>query len=517
MVFNPEEPEIVAHLIDSCSHITMNGSRRNFKFSGGYYRMAGKSNARTLGIALAAFSIFLLADLRQPVAAAPKDESAAETADATAQDKAAAPASAADKKARDQRLAWWSDARFGMFIHWGLYAQDGCFWKGQDGKTEHMMRHLQIPLVEYAKIADDFNPVKFNADEWAKIAKDAGMKYMIITSKHHDGFAMYDSPSSDYNIVRRTPWHRDPVKELSEACARNGLKFGVYYSLGRDWQDPDVPTSIKPDGSRRSNTWDYPDEDKKDFSKYFERKVKPQVRELLTQYGPIAVMWFDTPEKISKAQSQELVGLIHSLQPDCIVNQRVGGGLGDYAVQEQQIPKGGEAQPWETCMTLNGHWGYKKNDSNWKPTETLLRNLIDIASKGGNFLLNVGPTGEGQIPSPSVERLGAVGQWMKVNGQSIYGTTASPLKQKIDWGRCTKKVGPDGTTLYLHVFNWPADGKLVVPGLRSNVESAKRLADGSPLAAKSTEQGVVIEVPKTAPDRISSTVVLKLNGDLKVE
>lgn len=412
-----------------------------------------------------------------------------------------------------ERLQWWSEARFGMFIHWGLYAQDGCFWKGKDGKTEHMMRHLQIPIAEYEKIATEFNPVRFNADEWARIAKDAGMKYLIITTKHHDGFAMFDSPSNDYNIVKRTPWKRDPIKELAEACRKHGLKFGVYYSLGRDWHDPDVPTSMKADGSRRSNTWDFPDEEKKDFSKYFERKVKPQVAELLTQYGPIAVMWFDTPEKISKGQSQELVNLIHRLQSDCIVNARVGNRLGDYAVSEQKIPDTGDVQPWETCMTLNGHWGYKKDDEKWKPTEMLVRNLIDIASKGGNFLLNVGPTGEGIIPAPSVTRLAEVGAWMHVNGEAIYGTTAGPFS-KLDWGRCTKKVTPASTTLYLHVFDWPKDGKLVVPTLRSQVESVRLLADGSKLTSAPSDQGLVITVPKNAPDEISSTIVVKTAGPL---
>jgi alpha-L-fucosidase len=255
-----------------------------------------------------------------------------------------------------EKLAWWTDARFGMFIHWGLYAEDGCFWKGQDGKSEHMMRHLQIPIAEYEKLATDFNPVKFNADDWVRIAKAAGMKYMIITAKHHDGFATYDSKADSYNIVARTPFKRDPVKELAEACRRAGLRFGVYYSLGRDWHDPDVPTR---DGYR-SNTWDFPDESRKVLSRYFERKVKPQVRELLTQYGPIAVMWFDTPERISKAESEELVGMIRQLQPQCIVNARVGNPLGDYAVQEQKIPESGDPKPWETCMTLNGHWGYHK-------------------------------------------------------------------------------------------------------------------------------------------------------------
>jgi alpha-L-fucosidase len=407
-----------------------------------------------------------------------------------------------------RRLKWWSDARFGMFIHWGLYAQDGCFWKGQDGKTEHMMRHLKIPLREYAKIAGEFNPIRFDADEWVRIAKDAGMKYLVITSKHHDGFAMWNSKSSDYNIVARTPWKRDPIKELAQATRKQGLKFGVYYSLGRDWQDPDVPTK---DGYR-SNTWDYPDESKKVFARYFERKVKPQVKELLTQYGPIAVMWFDTPETITRAQSEELLHLIHSLQPDTIVNARVGNGLGDYAVQEQKIPEGGDPQPWESCMTLNKHWGFHKMDENWKSTETLVRNLIDIASKGGNFLLNVGPTGQGQIPAPSVERLAEVGRWMKVNGEAIRGTGACPLGP-LPWGRCTRKATADGGRIYLHVFDWPGDGKLLVPGgLR--VTSATLLASGKRLAIKNGADGATLALPAEAPDKLSSTIVLKVRTTL---
>jgi alpha-L-fucosidase len=407
-----------------------------------------------------------------------------------------------------RRLRWWSEARFGMFIHWGLYAQDGCHWKGQDGKTEHMMRHLKIPLREYAKIASVFNPTKFDADAWVRTAKDAGMKYIIITAKHHDGFAMWGSRSSDYNIVARTPWKRDPIKELAEATRKQGLEFGVYYSLGRDWQDPDVPTK---DGYR-SNSWDYPDESKKVFARYFERKVKPQVRELLTGYGPLAVMWFDTPEQISKAESEELLRLIHGLQPATIVNARVGNRLGDYAVQEQKIPEGGEPQPWETCMTLNGHWGYQKDDQNWKAPEALVRNLVDIASKGGNFLLNVGPTGEGLIPDPSLERLREVGRWMKVNGEAIRGTGACPLAH-LPWGRCTRKPTPDGATLYLHVFDWPADGKLVVPGA-GRALSATLLATGKKLPVKSAGDGVTVTVPQPAPDRLSSTIVLRVKAPL---
>jgi alpha-L-fucosidase len=408
---------------------------------------------------------------------------------------------------RDERLAWWREARFGMFIHWGLYAQDGCFWKGQDGKSEHMMRHLQIPIAEYEKIANDFDPVKFNAAEWVRIAREAGMKYMIITAKHHDGFAMYDSKCDSFNIVARTPFKRDPVKELADACRVQGLRFGVYYSLGRDWHDPDVPTR---DGYR-SNTWDFPDESKKVFSRYFERKVKPQVTELLSNYGPIAVMWFDTPEKISKAESEELVALIHKLQPQCIINARVGNHLGDYGVQEQKIPEAGDPKPWETCMTLNGHWGYHKMDTKWKPTATLVEHLADVASKGGNFLLNVGPTGEGLIPAPSVERLEEVGKWLKVNGEGIYGTSAGPFR-KLPWGCCTKKVSAKGAILYLHVFEWPADGKLLVPGLTSEVQSAVLLGKHGELATTATPEGVVITLPKAAPKSVCPTVALRIKG-----
>jgi alpha-L-fucosidase len=409
-----------------------------------------------------------------------------------------------------QRLAWWSEARFGMFIHWGLYAQDGCFWKGQNGKTEHMMRHLRIPLREYAKIATDFDPVKFDADQWARTAKNAGMKYLVITSKHHDGFAMWDSQASDYNIVKRTPWKRDPIKELAAATRKQGLRFGVYYSLGRDWQDPDVPTK---DNGYRSNTWDYPDESKKDFSKYFERKVKPQVRELLTRYAPISVLWFDTPEMITRAQSEELLALVRKLSPATIVNARVGNRLGDFAVKEQAIPPGGDPQPWETCMTLNGHWGYHKLDQDWKPTEKLVRNLVDIASKGGNFLLNVGPTGAGEIPAPSVERLGEVGRWMRVNGAAIYGSGPCPMAAPA-YGRCTRKVA-DRTSLatyYLHVFDWPKDGALELPELQGRLESAVLLASGKRLAVRSQGPRVTLAVPAVAPDALSSTIVLRVRG-----
>jgi alpha-L-fucosidase len=409
-----------------------------------------------------------------------------------------------------KRLQWWSDARFGMFIHWGLYSQWGCHYPGTNGEllnggSEHMMQHLKIPLKQYAKIADVFDPTNFNADEWVSIAKNAGMKYIVFTTKHHDGFAMFNSPSSDYNIVKMTPWHRDPTKELADACAKQGLKFGVYYSLGRDWSDPDVPTK----NGYRSNTWDFPEQTNRDvFAIYFKRKVVPQVTELLTQYHP-AIIWFDTPEEISKAESQELVDLIHKIEPACIINSRVGNRLGDYGVQEQKIPGSGDTQPWETCMTLNKHWGYFLGDEDWKSPAVVIHNLVDIVSKGGNYLLNVGPTGQGIIPAGAVKDLDAVGAWMKVNGDSIYGTSASPLKETPDWGRVTKK----GNTLYLHIFDWPKDGKLSVPLPKGKTAGAYFLTHREisvPVVATDDGSGMELTLPPQPVDPIDSVIVLQM-------
>lgn len=455
--------------------------------------------ARLLAFLIALAAVF-------PLSAQTLSNGAADTGDAFDGQRLT---SAESPEAVAKRLVWWTDARFGMFIHWGLYSQWGCHYPSTNGTllngtSEHMMQHLQIPLAQYAKIADVFDPTNFNANEWIAIAKNAGMKYIVITAKHHDGFAMFNSPSSDYNIVKRTPWKRDPVKELADACRKAGLRFCVYYSLGRDWEDPDVPTK----NGYRSNTWDYPDESKKVFAKYFERKVKPQVRELLTQYGPIGIMWFDTPEMISKAESQELVRLIHRIQPDCIVNARVGNRLGDYAVQEQKIPTGGSPQPWETCMTLNGHWGYFLGDENWKPAKTVIQNLVDIVSKGGNYLLNVGPTGQGIIPQGAVDDLQQVGAWMRTNGESIYGTSASPLPERPAWGRVTKK----GSTLYLHVFDWPQDGKLVVNGLKAPGKKAYLLSDPEKhsLPVTSSDSATAIQLPSDVLESPDTVVVLKL-------
>lgn len=324
--------------------------------------------------------------------------------------------------AENENLTWFRDAKFGLFLHWGLYSQTAGEWKGHRAKGgEHFMLYERIPLKEYAKIADRFNPTGFDAREWVRTAKNAGMRYIVYTTKHHDGFAMYNSACSDYNIVKRTPYGKDPLKELAEACKAEGLKLGLYYSLGRDWEDPDVPTNW-PVKAGRSNTWDYPDEDAKQLPKYIERKVKPQLRELLTGYGEISFLWFDTPELVTKQMSRELCDLIHSLQPNCLINSRVGNGLGDYSIIEQTLSNQIIEKPWEACLTMGKNWAFCKFDTQYKTPDVMIRNFVDVVSKGGNLLLNIGPMGNGFFPALTEEPLQAFHDWLTANGEAIYGT-----------------------------------------------------------------------------------------------
>jgi len=431
-----------------------------------------------------------------------------------------------------QRIAWWQDAKFGMFIHWGAYAKSGGEWKGDTDHAEWLQFTAKIPLAEYTEYAKTFDPNKFDADEWAQIASDAGMKYMVVTAKHHDGIAMYKSASSSHNIVDLAGLKIDPIGELAEACRKKNIQFCVYYSLGRDWEDPNCPTGTsKTKPGWRSNLLDFPNEKEKDLAKYFERKVKPQVRELLTSYGPIGVMWFDTPERITPEQSAELMKLIHSIQPDCIVNQRVGNGLGDYGTPEQKIPTEIGAKPWETCMTLNGHWGYNKADQKWKSHESLIRNLIDIVSKGGNYLLNVGPTGEGVINEPSVTRLSAMGDWLAKNGEAIYECGPTPFGKElgsvdetkkdkkgrphtvVSWDyRVTTKTGK----LYLHIFKWPKNGVFELNEVTQKVTGVSFLVGGQKCAFEQSANKLTINLPKQATDKVATVVCVEID-DQKAE
>ncbi len=387
--------------------------------------------------------------------------------------------------AQEARMGWWRDAKFGMFIHWGLYSVPAGAWPGKGTTHAEWIRDTaQIPVAEYEKLLAQFNPVKFNADEFARIAQDAGMRYLVITSKHHDGFCLFDSKETDWDVMS-TPFKRDIMKELSDACHKLGtakpgdkikagtqpVRFCMYHSI-MDWHHPDYLPRRPWERANRPDAG-------ADFEK-FVKYLKAELAEITApKYDP-GLIWFDGEWEgtWTHERGADLAKYMRTIAPNVIVNNRIDKGragmdgetkgadfLGDYHTPEQTIPERGLPGDWETCMTMNGNWGYNAADRDFKTSEDLIKKLCDISSKGGNFLLNVGPTALGEIPPDSVRRLHQIGEWMRVNGDAIYGTVRSPLPTPPTWGRVTMKQTTGGAMLYLMVFDPPKDGKLVVSGL----------------------------------------------------
>lgn len=402
---------------------------------------------------------------------------------------------------KQQRMSWWKDAKFGMFIHWGVYAVAAGSYNGQDNYGEWLMYEAKIPVPEYEKLAPQFNPVRFNANDWVLMAKNAGMKYIVITSKHHDGFAIYNSKVSNYDIVDRTPFKRDPLRELADACRKHGLKLCFYHSI-MDWHHPDA--------------------NKENFARYRDEYMLPQLKELLTNYGDIGVLWFDGEwiDEWTEEQGKALYEYVRTLQPGIIVNNRVGKGrngmqgmnksaeaVGDFGTPEQEILSEKSTLDWESCMTMNDHWGYCKADTNYKSANDLIWNLADITAKGGNFLLNIGPTAAGVFPAESVERLRAIGQWMQENSAAIYGTKPWEHWQEGPGVRYTQSAKGD---IFAFVRNAPAQLllKKITPTKGSTITV---LGYKKPLQWQLSADGVTIELPQEA--RRNNTIVLRMQGN----
>ena len=409
----------------------------------------------------------------------------------------------ADSKMNDPKMQWWRDAKFGMFIHWGIYSVPAGKWDKNTNYGEWIMHSAKIPRTTYSALAKEFNPTQFNAEEWVKLAKAAGQKYIVITSKHHDGFAMFGSKATSYNIVDANPFKRDILKELAAACKKYDMKLGFYYSQAQDWYHP---------GGAVSGNKEWDSTHIGNMEKYIDEVALPQVKEILSNYGDVAILWWDTPTNMTRSMTQKLAAVANQY-PNLITNNRLGAGMGgDLETPEQFIPATGfPGRNWEVCMTMNGHWGYNAWDDRWKSTKELTQKLVDIVSKGGNFLLNVGPNAYGVIPEVCQQTLREIGEWLQLNGESVYGTSASPFPF-LSWGRATRK----GQTIYLHVFDWPKNKQLEVP-LGNKINRAYLLVDKSnPIKVIASKTSSFLQLPAFSPDKMSAVIAIEFEGEPKV-
>ena len=390
---------------------------------------------------------------------------------------------------------------YAMFIHWGLYSQLGNKVDGETyyGIGEWIMnqRMAGIPIAEYKKLANNFNPVDFDARAIAKLARDAGMKYIVITAKHHDGFAMYESQACDFNIVDATPWGKDPMKDLAAACREQGLGFGFYYSHNQDWTFPGGGGGPQVDASGKPAT----------FDDYFEKKCLPQVREITTQYGPIEIVWFDTPGKMPKHYVEKLVEVVHKNQPGALVSGRAGHELGDYqTLGDMEVPIVNVDGLWESVDTTNDSWAYAWYDENWKSPKQILERLVACVARGGTYMLNIGPRGDGSVSARCATALRHAGDWIARYPQVIYDVQGSPWKHSMPWGDVTQK----DNVLFLTVFEWPASGELYLPNIEQDVREARLLlgSDSTELLCQRRGKHVVVQVPAKAPESLVSVIKL---------
>ncbi len=393
---------------------------------------------------------------------------------------------------RQETIKWWQEARLGLFIHWGLYSIMGY--------GEWVMYFGRIPVREYEKLAEQFNPVKFDADEWVRFAKDSGLKYIVITAKHHDGFSMFKTNVSDYNIVDATPFGRDPMAELAKACRKHGIKLGFYYSHVREWHHP-LASSYEDKGrpdlfGNYGNFWDYPDESLKDLQAYIDEFDMPQIKELLTQYGDVLTIWFDTPSHITPNQGRQLRELVYDTQEGCIVNSRLCDAIEvDFlTMNDDGIPASGMDMPWDSPMTTHNGWGYVK-DGKYMPYEHMRYRIIEVVAKGGNLLMNVGPDALGVIPEESQREFCKLGEWLRTYGEAIYGTCAAGLPYLPQWGYVTKK----NNAIYLFVTNDKIKN-VSLSGLKSHVLKCTSLEDGSELDFVKSGESLSVDVSSLPQD-----------------
>ena len=402
------------------------------------------------------------------------------------------------------------DGNYAMFIHWGLYSNLG---NKVDGKTyygigEWIMnpRMANIAPAKYKELAKEFNPEKFDAKAIAKLAKDAGMKYVVITSKHHDGFAMYHSKVNKFNVVDATPFKRDPMKDLAKACKEEGIGFGFYYSHNQDWTFPGGGNGPVKDAEGNAV----------DFDDYFKKKCLPQVEEITSEYGPIELVWFDTPGDMPKKYVEQLINVVRKNQPNALVSGRAGHGLGDYqTLGDMEVPTHNVEGLWEAVDTTNDSWAYAWYDENWKTPKEILHRVVACVARGGTYMLNIGPRGDGSVPQRAIDSLRDSGEWIRRYPQVVYGTDASPWKHALPWGDVTVK----NNKLFLSVFEWPTGGELYLPGLKTKIKSVKLLKgnEAEVIKHQNVKGWTRLSVPVSAPEKWVSVIEIELEGAPEVD